>query len=407
MDFIDYIQEYIEEGRTNSQNLGLEIEHFAVDDKGYQIGFDEVTALIEELAVKINAKLLTLDGHNVGYINDDYAITLEPSCQLEISIKAVSDVARIRQIYDEFLALWVEPLRIRGYRLITKGNLPLVESGEITPDNIPLSDKKRYHYMDRYFRESGRYGKIMMRASASAQVSVDYASEEDMVLKLRVLEKISPVLMMMMESKTNPDSTMKDASDRPHLLRIQQWDDLDPDRTGFFPDSLDDEFGYRSIAKTVYNTPLILLTDEGNTTYVGNKSAADLFADGIIKEDELDDDRRRNLIEHFMSMEFFHFRIKQYIEIRIADSVPIDKALGYVALIKGIVYSEDNLKAIDEKLADIDSIDLINEAIRSIERDGFDAKIYHNKPVTFWADYLTGLAANSLSQSDKEYLANV
>ena len=200
---------------------------------------------------------------------------------------------------------------------------------------------------------------------------------------------------------------MKDASDAPHLLRIQQWDDLDPDRTGFFPNSFDDDFGYRSIAKTVYNTPLILVTDEGDTRYVGNKSAADLFADGTIKEEELDDDRRRDLIEHFMSMEFFHFRIKKYIEIRIADSVPIDKALGYVALLKGIVYSEDNLKAIDEKLGDINSIDLINEAIRSIEHDGVDAKIYHNKSVAFWADYLTNLANNSLSESDKEYLANV
>ena len=101
----------------------------------------------------------------------------------------------------ELLALWVEPLRERGYELITKGNLPLVESGEITPDEIPLSDKKRYQYMDRYFQESGRYGRYMMRASASTQVSVDYNSEKDLVLKLRVLQKISPILMMMMESK--------------------------------------------------------------------------------------------------------------------------------------------------------------------------------------------------------------
>ena len=407
MSFIDYIQEYIEEGNTNSQNLGLEIEHFAVDDKGNQIGFNEVTALIEEIADKINADVLVQDGHSVGYINDDYAITLEPSCQIEISIKPISDLSKIRQIYDEFLALWVEPLRERGYELITKGNLPLVESGEITPDEIPLSDKKRYHYMDRYFRDTGRYGRYMMRASASTQVSVDYNSEKDLVLKLRVLQKISPILMMMMESKSYPNSTMKDASDAPHLLRIQQWDDIDPDRTGFFPVSFDDDFGYRSIATTLYNTPLILVTDEGDTRYVGNKSAADLFADGTIKEEELDDDRRRDLIEHFMSMEFFHFRIKKYIEIRIADSVPIDKALGYVALLKGLVYSEDNLKAIDENLGDVNSIDLINEAIRSIEHDGVDAKIYHNKSVKFWADYLVDLANNSLSESDKEYLANV
>ena len=407
MNFIDYIQKYIEEGRTSSENLGLEIEHFAVDKKGNQIGFEEVVALIEEIASKIDADIITQDGHSVGYSVDEYAITLEPSCQIEISIKPMSDISKIKKVYDDFRTLWDEPLKLRGYELVTKGNLPLVESGEIAPDEIPLSDKKRYHYMDRYFKESGRFGRYMMRASASTQVSVDYGSEEDLVLKLRVLEKISPVLMMMMESKSYPDSKENNTPFKPHLLRIQQWDDLDPDRTGFFPHSFDDDFGYRSIAWTVYNTPLILLTNEKGTMYVGSKSAADLVEDGTIAEAELDEDNRRALIEHFMSMEFFHFRIKKYIEIRIADSVPIDKALGYVALLKGIVYSEDNLGAIDKELSDIDNIDLINEAISKIEDDGFDAVIYHNKTVKFWADYLTNLANNSLSESDKEYLSNV
>jgi protein-tyrosine phosphatase len=41
-------------------------------------------------------------------------------------------------------------------------------------------------------------------------------------------------------------------------------------------------------------------------------------------------------------MGFFHFRIKKYIEVRVADIVPIKKALGYTALLKGIVYSERN-----------------------------------------------------------------
>ena len=75
MSFIDYIQEYIEEGNTNSQNLGLEIEHFAVDDKGNQIGFNEVTALIEEIADKLSSYgdldsegLSALDGTDIDEI---------------------------------------------------------------------------------------------------------------------------------------------------------------------------------------------------------------------------------------------------------------------------------------------------------------------------------------------------
>ena len=66
-----------------------------------------------------------------------------------------------------------------------------------------------------------------------------------------------------------------------------------------------------------------------------------------IKSGETDTENLGLEIEHFLSMGFFHFRIKKYIEIRVSDSVPIKKALYYVALIKGIVYSEQNLDLLE------------------------------------------------------------
>ena len=69
----------------------------------------------------------------------------------------------------------------------------------------------------------------MMRASASTQVSLDYESEKDLAVKLRVLQKLAPMLMIMMESKTYEKSSLPGVQDKPHLLRIQEWDDLDPD----------------------------------------------------------------------------------------------------------------------------------------------------------------------------------
>ena len=334
MSLLQDIRTYVQTGETRTENLGLEIEHFVVDETGTQIGFAEITSLIEHVAREIGADLVCIDGHPVGYANDKYAISLEPSCQFEISISPYPEIAQIEAVYHEFLDLWEPIFEERGYRIVTKGNLPAVELGWIYPDQIPLSPKMRYKYMDAYFRESGKYGQYMMRASASTQVSLDYASEGDLVKKLRVLQKISPILMAMMENKTVPASTLPGAPDKPHLLRIQEWDDLDPARTGFYPHSLDDGFGYDRVADVVYNTPLILLTDNGATTYVGGKSAADLVTEGILTGEGLDEERRKKLVEHFLSMGFFHFRIKKYIEVRVADSVPIDKALGYAALLK-------------------------------------------------------------------------
>ncbi|MBR6402003.1 MAG: hypothetical protein IKS48_01300 [Eubacterium sp.] len=401
------ISKYIRSGESEDQNLGLEIEHFVVDDQGTQIDFHEISQLIDRVGRDLGADIIYMDGFPVGYYTGEYSTSLEPSCQFEISINPYSDLKEIRSIYEEFREIWDPVFAGRGYHLETKGNLPNVELGEITPDDIPLSPKKRYKYMNDYFEESGKYGKYMMRASASAQVSIDYSSESDMVRKLRILQKISPILMILMENKTLEDSTLPGKEGKTHLLRTQEWDDLDPERTGFVPYSFDEDFGYDRMADVVSQTPLILLTDNGNTVGVGHKSADDLVKEEVFYTNELGEDRRKKLIEHFMSMGFFHFRVKKYIEIRVADSVSIDKALGYVALIKGIVYSDTNLELLDSELSDVDSIEEIQKAVEEIERFGFDAEIYDGLTAYQWAEHLIDIARHELSENDKEYLENV
>lgn len=397
------VADYIKSGETSDNNLGLEIEHFVVNDEGIQIGFNEISSLIKLIGESLNAKIHYMDGYPVGYATDTYATSLEPSCQFEISINPYSDIDMIGKIYDEFTGIWNPIFKARGYKLITKGNLPLVETGKITPDDIPLSPKKRYIYMDNYFKTSGRYGKYMMRASASAQVSVDYKSENDMVRKLRVLQKISPVLMMMLENKTEADSTLNEHPDEPHLLRIQEWDDLDSQRTGFIPHSLDEDFGYDRMADVICSTPLILFTYNGETYDVGSDTAYDLLDKGIIS---ISDDTKRTdrIIEHIMSMGFFHFRVKKYIEIRIGDSVPICKALGYVALIKGIVYSDSALTLLEKELSSVDSLLRLQDTVDCIKKNGYEAIIYNGKTVREWADHLIGIASGNLSDNERVYL---
>ncbi|MBR4948477.1 MAG: hypothetical protein IKZ29_07965 [Clostridiales bacterium] len=400
------IVDYIRSGETTGQALGLEIEHFVVNDKGVQIGFDEVTKLIGDVAEALSAKVIYMDGYPVGYVTTGYSVTLEPACQFEISIDPKSDIDEIKSIYKEFLLLWIPIFESRGYHIITKGNLPLVEAGLIDPDDIPLSHKKRYKYMDAYFRNSGKYGKYMMRASSSVQISVDYSSESDLVRKLLVLQKISPILMIALENKSYEDSVIEKGSNKTHLLRIQEWSDLDPSRTGFYPHSFDEDFGYDKIADVISETPLILLTDEGETSYVGSSTASDLISDGTIGRD-LPDARKKHLIEHFISMGFFHFRIKKYIEIRVADSVPLGRALSYVALIKGLIYSEENLEELETALADINSIEQIEDAIDAIIVSGLDTKIYGDRTAREWYNYLLELANKALTEKEREYLNNV
>lgn len=153
------IVDYLRSGETSLKNIGVEIEHFVIDSNGIQIGFDEVTGLIDDMVSKNKYKPLITEGHIVGYDTGEYTVTLEPSCQFEVSIYPRNDLEEIKIIYNKFYNEWNPIFEERGFRIITSGNLPAVEEGKIIPDDIPLSSKLRYKYMNRYFEKSGKYGK--------------------------------------------------------------------------------------------------------------------------------------------------------------------------------------------------------------------------------------------------------
>ncbi|MBQ1488316.1 MAG: hypothetical protein IIZ41_06110, partial [Lachnospiraceae bacterium] len=139
----------------------------------------------------------------------------------------------------------------------------------------------------------------------------------------------------------------------------------------------------------------------------GHLSAEELINTNVLYENEIGQERRKRLIEHFMSMGFFHFRVKKYIEVRVADSVPIEKALGYAAILKGIIYNEKALNELDERLSNVRTIDDINRAVEEIEKDGFGAVIYENKTAEEWVEELTDLAAAELDDEEGKYLSYV
>ena len=104
-----------------------------------------------------------------------------------------------------------------------------------------------------------------------------------------------------------------------------------------------------------------------------------------------------------LSMFFHHIRLKRYLEVRVADSVPIPKALGYAALLKGIFYSEQNLDRL-EKLLSGHLID-VEEAVFRTEIQGENAVIYAGKRVHAWAKDLIRLAEKALPEEEKRWLS--
>ena len=61
MSLLQKIYDYIKSGETDTENLGLEIEHFVVDENGAQIGFDEVASLIDCVGRELGAEIIYTD----------------------------------------------------------------------------------------------------------------------------------------------------------------------------------------------------------------------------------------------------------------------------------------------------------------------------------------------------------
>ena len=120
-----------------------------------------------------------------------------------------------------------------GYQLHEGAVLPFVASGEQAATDIELLPKERYRVMDAHFKQSGTCGAYMMRASASTQVSVDFSSEEDALRKVRILEKLAPLMMLLTEQR---DGMPFSGRWQPHLIRSQIWRDVDPVRCGYLQD---------------------------------------------------------------------------------------------------------------------------------------------------------------------------
>lgn len=348
------------EKKNGCVNAGVEIEHFVLDKNGKSAAYEVVVEILQEIKEERDSCFYE-DGHLFGLYNEDYSLSLEPASQLEISIAPKEKLSDIEKIYIEFRKRAEYSLSRRGLTLVNKGYHPGQRAAE-----LQLIPKKRYEYMNRYFATSGSLGKNMMRATASVQVSVDYANEKDFVEKYRLACILSPILSLITDN-----SPVFEGEKAEHaLVRTRIWLDTDDKRCGIFPGTFSEGFGYRAYGEYLYGNPPILVMDkEGQAVYTGEKTAAQIYEQQEMTQTQ---------IEHLISMFFPDVRLKKYVEIRMADSMELPYALAYAALIKTLFYTD---KVRRELLSFFGKVS--NEEIRaaklSLLRAGYRGEAYHRE----------------------------
>ncbi len=105
---------------------------------------------------------------------------------------------------------------------------------------------------------------------------------------------------------------------------------------------------------------------------------------------------------HAMSMVFPDVRLKSYVEIRPADSMPVPYALGYAALIKGLFYGKGTLDELAQSCHDI-SEDDVARAKDALMEKGYAAEVYQ-RPAAEICDELVAIARRGLPAAEWSFL---
>jgi len=382
---ISGIVDYFESGCKKDKFLGLEIEHFVVEKTTRRsVSYDGgVEGILRRLAPLYGEPIIS-EGHIIGIKREGADITLEPAAQLEISIGPARVIEEIAQVYNEFSRLISPILQESGFELVCAGYHPLSKV-----DDLPVIPKKRYSYMDEYFKTSGTMGKNMMKGSAATQVSIDYESEGDFKKKFRVANILGPFFAFLCDN-TN---VFEGKPFNWRMARTLIWNNVDPVRSMVFRKALDRGFGFKGYAEYVYNTPPIFYVENGETIYSGSKPASEIYADKLMTKEE---------IEHIISMMFPDVSLKKRLEIRMADSMPIDRALAYTALIKGIFYNEKSVDTLFEETQDLGNRD-VAKAKSLLTEKGLESEVY-GKSAADWIEKIHKMAFDGLSADEQKYL---
>ena len=267
------------------------------------------------------------DSETMGGIGG--TISLEPGGQFELSgapLKTLHETAAETSEHLVEVMHVGEPLGI--------GFLGLGFSPKWTLDETPRMPKRRYAVMTRYMPQVGSRGLDMMYRTATIQVNLDFASEADMVEKLRVSLALQPVATALFASSPFTEG-------RPNgfkSMRSEVWRDTDRARTGMLPWVFEPGMSYERYVDYALGVPMYFVFRDGRYIDVAGASFKDFMAGrlpGLEGELPTLDDWSDHLTTLFPEV-----RLKRFLEMRGADGGRWARIVALSAFWVGLLYDD-------------------------------------------------------------------
>ena len=345
--------------------IGTEYEKLAVDaTTGKAISFAGprgIERVLLTLAERFGWEPREEQGATIALARDGLSVTLEPGGQIELAGQPVPTLHVARDEIAGHVRELVAVGADLGLAFLGLGCHPMS-----TLDEIPWVPKERYRIMRDYMPRVGTLGHRMMKQTATVQANVDFESERDAMVKLRVGMAVAPIVNAIFAN-----SPFVDADLSGHLsFRGHVWTDTDRARCGLLPFVFRDDACFADYVAWALDVPMYFILRDGRyVTDVTGIPFRRYLAEGWHGERATLDDWSLHLTTLFPEV-----RLKGFIEFRSADSQPPERVLALPALAKGLLYTADCQQA-GLDLVKRWSVDQVRELYGDVTRGGLAARM--------------------------------
>jgi glutamate--cysteine ligase len=265
---------------------------------------------------------------------DKASVSLEPAGQFELSgapLETIHEICAETRRHLEESKTVADTLGL--------GFLGLGFTPTWTRADCPVMPKGRYVIMRAYMPKVGGKGLDMMLRTCTVQANLDFSSEADMAEKFRVSLALQPIATALFANSPFVEG-------KPTGLlssRANVWTDTDPARTGMLRFVFEDGFGFESYARYALDVPMYFVKRGSRYIDVAGRSFRQFMA-GELPELPGEKPTLKDWTDHLTTL-FPEVRLKQYLEMRGADSGPTSRLAALPALWTGIFYDKPALAA--------------------------------------------------------------
>jgi glutamate--cysteine ligase len=299
-------------------------------------GQNGIRSILEGMQGMLGWEPILDNGQIIGMLDvtGGGAISLEPGGQFELSGAPLASIHATCSEINAHLAQVREIGAPLGVGFLGLGMSPVW-----TREQTPVMPKRRYEIMADYMKRVGVMGLDMMFRTSTVQVNLDFATEEDMVRKLRVSLALQPIATAIfanspfLHGKPNGFLTM----------RSEIWRHTDNDRTGMIPFAFEDGMGYERYVDWALDVPLYFVK-RGDVYHDVSGQSFRALMEGRLASLPGERATMSDWANHLGTL-FPEVRLKRYLEMRGADAGPTARLAALSAYWVGLLYNDEALDA--------------------------------------------------------------